>query len=187
MSEVHDLPQELAHQFIIECHANLDKVKEMLVEHPQLVHAYNQETDESALGAAGHMGNRQIANYLLHHGAKLELATAAMLGMRAEVDRFTEQDPLLATSGGAHGIPVAFHAAMSGDTEIMQTLWDNGAQEQIKQSLFGAVAKGQLEMTRWLLDRGADRGVENYQGITPLDFAVAQGFDEIAALLRQAG
>ncbi len=35
---------------------------------------------ESALGAAGHMGRRDIAELLLAHGARLDLFVAAMLG-----------------------------------------------------------------------------------------------------------
>jgi hypothetical protein len=107
--------QEEGNKFIIECHSDLDTVKRRLAENPALANAYNGAMIESAIGAAGHMGRADIAEELLAHGAKLELAAAAMLGRKDMVAEALKKDPSLSVSGGAHNIPVAFHAAMSGD------------------------------------------------------------------------
>jgi ankyrin repeat protein len=178
--------QEEANQFIIDCHTDLETVREKVGRTPEFVNAYNSQTIESALGAAGHMARRDIAEFLLKHGAKLELATAAMLGMREEVAEWLEKDKELAKSGGAHNIPVAFHAAAGGDLAIMEMLWDAGAEDQVKNALFGAVAYNQPEMARWLLERGAQPEGKSPDGRTPLEFAEARGYDEVAELLRNA-
>jgi ankyrin repeat protein len=180
------VPQEEINQYIIDCHSNLDLVKQKTKQQPTLVNGYNPVVDESALGAAGHMGRRDIAEFLLAHGAELELATAAMLGMKKEVEAWLAEDPSLAGSGGAHGIPVAFHAAMSGDTTIMQLLWDHGAQEQVRKSLMGAVWKNQPQMVSWLLSHQADVAILNFEKKTALEVARENGFEEIIALLIAA-
>lgn len=179
--------QEQANQFIIDCHSDVDTVKTQLAGNPALATAFNPELNESALGAAGHMGRPDIAKLLLEHGAAMELATAAMLGDRVYVRAALDQDPALAASGGAHNIPVAFHAAMSGDTEIMQMLWDAGAEGPVRGALFFAVWKDQLPMARWLLERGASVEGKDHQGRTMLEVAQANGNAEMVALLEEAG
>ncbi len=176
-----------AYLFIIACHGDLEAVKKTVAEHPDWVNAYNTEMNERALGAASHVGNRPIAEYLLAHGAELDIAAAAMLGRRDDVAAFLKKDPKLATSGGAHGIPIAFHAALSGDVELGKMLWDLGAGDEFKKSLTAAVHMGHVEMTRWLLEHGADTSLTDFQGNTPLQIAEKRGNTEIAALLREHG
>ena len=178
--------QQEANDFIIQCHFNLDAVKRKLESEPGLAKAYNPETIESALGAAGHVGNEDIAKYLLAHGAKPELAASAMLGQRDVVEAAIKKDPELAKSGGAHNIPLAFHVALSGDVEMMQLLWDAGAQEHVKRSLLGAVMKNRFEMAKWLLEHGGASDLKDFQGRNPLEVAVQSGFAEMADLLRGA-
>jgi ankyrin repeat protein len=181
------LPQEEANQFIIDCHMDLDKVQARLAENPALASAFNPDLNESALGAAGHMGRPDIARLLLEHGAELELAAAAMLGDGDYVQAALDRDPALAVSGGAHNIPVAFHAAMSGDTQIMQMLWDAGAEGPVRGALFFAVWKDQLPMARWLLERGASVEGKDPQGRSMLEVAEANGNEEMVALLKEVG
>ncbi len=176
--------QEEGNQFILECHSDLDSVKRKLGVAPSLANAYNAATIESALGAAGHMGRADIAEYLLSHGAKPELAAAAMLGRKDEVAAALKQDASLARSGGAHNIPLAFHAAMSGDIEIMQMLWNAGAQQEVKGSLLGAVMKNRVEMIPWLLEHGAATDVKTFDGKSALQLAEEMGATEIADQLR---
>ena len=63
-------------------HGDLEKVQELLVESPSLLHAsYNWGGSdwESALGASAHVGRKDIALYLLEKGARMDIF-AAMLG-----------------------------------------------------------------------------------------------------------
>lgn len=176
--------QEDGNKFIIECHFDMDTVKSKLAETPALANAYNAAMIESAIGAAGHMGRADIAEVLLAHGAKLELAAAAMLGNKEFVAEALKKDASLAKSGGAHNIPVAFHAALSGDVELMQMLWDAGAHDEVKGALLGAVMKNRFPMARWLLAHDAATDVKTYDGKSALQLAEETGATEIAALLR---
>jgi ankyrin repeat protein len=65
---------------------------------------------ESALGAASHVGNREIAELLLDHGARLDVFAAAMLEMVDVVRAALEARPDLRDALGPHGIPLRAHA-----------------------------------------------------------------------------
>jgi hypothetical protein len=69
---------------------------------------------ETALGAAAHMGRRDIAALLLERGAQLDLFAAAMLGEMTIVRAALEARPSLARVPGPHGIPLLAHAKAGG-------------------------------------------------------------------------
>ena len=174
--------QEQANQFIIDAHSDLEKVKAQVAETPELVHAYNPETIESALGAAGHMARRDIAQFLLDNGAELELATAAMTD---HVREQLEADPQLAFSGGAHNIPVAAHANMSDDPAMLQLLWDHGAEDLLKTQIAWPIGFNKLNATRWLLEHGADASAVEMQGKPIKQVLEARGMTDMLALLAE--
>src|SRR5512134_1172487 len=77
------LEATLVQEFVISAHGDLDRAKELLSQEPALVNAtwdWGGGDFETALGGAAHMGRKDIANFLLEHGARLDLFTAAMLG-----------------------------------------------------------------------------------------------------------
>ncbi|NUO79843.1 hypothetical protein HUU05_07185, partial [candidate division KSB1 bacterium] len=77
------LKGELVKEFVIAGHNNLERVKEMLIQEPGLLNAtwdWKAGDFESALGGAGHMGRKDIANFLLEQGARMDIFVAAMLG-----------------------------------------------------------------------------------------------------------
>lgn len=186
-----DYPDEEIRAFVIASHHDLEAVKATLADHPDWL---NVEYDwgpggkETPLGAAGHMGNRPIAEYLLAQGAPLNICVAAMLARADDVARFLTDDPAQATAKGAHGIPLMMHAALGGDVGIAEQIVAAGGGEGTRQALVGAVMKGRLEMTRWLLDHGADDlTLKNHEDKTVLQMAEENGFDEVAALLKERG
>src|SRR4051794_32277203 len=70
-------------EFVIAGHGNLEKVKQMLAIHPELLNIANvwrPGDTETALQGAAHVGNREIAEYLLSLGAPMDICCAAMLG-----------------------------------------------------------------------------------------------------------
>ena len=178
--------------FVIAAHGDFEKVKTMLGENPAMlneVHDWGDAGLEDALGAAAHVGNRQIAEFLLGQGAPLTICTAAMLGREADVQKFLEGDDTLSNARGAHGIPVMIHAAMSGNVSLAELLKGYGCKEGYASGLHGAVAYGHLEMVKWLLENGAADNINqpNWQGKTPLQAAQENGYTEIADVLRQHG
>jgi hypothetical protein len=65
---------------------------------------------ESALGAASHMGRRDIAEVLIAHGARPNLFTFAMLGQVDVIRSICEANPGIQRLPGPHGITLLQHA-----------------------------------------------------------------------------
>lgn len=187
MSDTRELTQEQIREFVIPCHSDLSKVKEMLAANPALLNAEFKEWKESGLLAASHVGNRAIAEYLLEQGAPMHICTAAMLGLRDRVAEYLESDASLANARGAHDITIIFHTAMSGDVSIAEMLVAHGGGEGMSHALHGAVMYGHVAMSRWLLEHGADTSMKDWQGKTPLQAATENGYDQVAQVLREFG
>jgi ankyrin repeat protein len=180
--------QELVEPFVLAAHGNFAKVQELYEQHPEVLNVPWAKFDETALQASSHMGRREIAQYLLSKGAPLTICAAAMLGMQDEVAAFLARDRSLANARGAHGIPVLFHAAMSGQTEVAALLLAHGGGEGIDTALHGAVNFGHIEMVKWLLEHGVTNvNAPNYEQKTPLRVATELGYTDIAELLRARG
>jgi ankyrin repeat protein len=175
-------------EIVLVSHGQFDRVKEILAERPELLNVLYEPWAETPLGAASHVGNVPIAEYLLELGAPLTITTAAMLGRKKDVERFLEEDPELANAAGAHGISLLFHTAYSGDVSIAEAIVAaGGSTSSAGHAVHAAVSKGHQEMISWLLERGADPNVPDFQGRTPLAVAEKQGNEAIAVLLRNAG
>jgi hypothetical protein len=103
--------------FVANAHGDLEVVRSLHDEEPALVNAtwdWGGGDWETALGAASHMGRRDIALFLLEQGARLDLFAAAMLGdvevVRAALAAHPSQRDML----GPHGIPLVEHARAGG-------------------------------------------------------------------------
>ena len=110
--------KELVKEFVMAGHKDLDKVKSMLQETPDLVNAsYNwKDWDwEDAIGGAAHMGLRDMALYLLEQGARPTICVAAMLGNLEVVKTFIAAFPQMKESVGPHNISLWTHAIKGGD------------------------------------------------------------------------
>jgi len=125
-----DAPQQLdaakVQAFVAGAHGDLDVVRSLLEEEPTLVNAawdWGGGDWETGLGAASHMGRRQIALYLLEHGARLDLFAAAMLGYFDVVTTILSDFPEMREALGPHGIPLVEHARVGGaDTRAVLEL-----------------------------------------------------------------
>jgi hypothetical protein len=94
-------------------HFNLDKVKEFVGKRPELARAtwdWGFGDWETALGAASHVGRRDIADYLMQHGARPDIFTYAMLGKLQAVKLMIEATPGIQSIDGPHGISLLQHA-----------------------------------------------------------------------------
>ena len=77
------LDPDLVHDFVNDAHSNLDRVRDLLGRHATVVNAawdWGGGDWETGLGAAAHMGRKDIALLLLEHGARMDIFAAAMLG-----------------------------------------------------------------------------------------------------------
>jgi hypothetical protein len=98
-------------------HGNLARVRELVERRPSLARAtwdWGFGDWESALDAASHVGNREIAEYLISHGARPTLFTAAMLGWSKIVSSFIAASPGIQRSTGPHGLTLMHHARAGG-------------------------------------------------------------------------
>jgi hypothetical protein len=96
-------------------------VQELLAQEPKLVNAcwdWGGGDFETALGAAAHTSQREIAEFLLDNGARLDVFAAAMLGHLDVVKAAIAADPRAAKAPGPHGIPFIMHAKMGGENAL---------------------------------------------------------------------
>jgi hypothetical protein len=74
---------EVVKEFVTVAHGKFDRLKEMLDNDYLLLHVSNDWGGgdyESAIDATGHVGNKEIANYLLAKGARYNVYLACMMG-----------------------------------------------------------------------------------------------------------
>jgi hypothetical protein len=107
----------LAQDFVIFAHADLDMVKKLIEKEPALLNAtmdWGGGDWETGLGGASHMGRRDIAEFLIEHGARVDLFAAAMLGQLDVVRALLTFQPKLIDAKGPHGFSLHFHAKAGG-------------------------------------------------------------------------
>ena len=107
------IPLSMVNEVVGAAHSNLDKVKELVEARPELANAtwdWGWGDIETALGAASHMGRRDIAEYLISKGARHDFFTMVMLGQVSAVKAAVEANPGIQRVAGPHGITVLSHA-----------------------------------------------------------------------------
>lgn len=180
-------PEEIR-DLVLSAHSNFARVKEMIEADPRLLNV-SAPWEETPLQAASHMGNRQIAEWLLERGAPLDIHAAAMLGRTDDVLAFLADDPDLVRQRGVHGMPMLFFPSASGRREVAELLVERGAEINDgaggNTALHAAAYFGHPEMAEWLLERGADTSATDYEGKTPLQVAEEHGHTRVAELLRR--
>ena len=163
-------PPELAREMVTVSHYDLNRVKELVEARPSLARAawdWGFGDWETALGAASHMGNRPIAEYLISKGARPSLFSSTMLGHLEVIKAFVAAQPGVQRIRGPHSISLLAHAKAGGQAsrpvfEFLQSLGDadsdpvvplsDSEAEGIRGSyVFGPAMSQQIEVT---VDRG---------------------------------
>jgi hypothetical protein len=119
------LDSSIVQAFVGNAHGDLDAVRAALDAEPRLVNAswdWGGGDWETALGAAGHMGRRDIAELLLAHGARLDLFVAAMLDEVEVVRAILDAHPEMRDTLGPHGIPLRVHAEAANAERVLELL-----------------------------------------------------------------
>src|ERR1051326_319129 len=164
------LDPKLVSAFVGAGHNNLPRVKELV--------------------AASHTGRRDIAQYLLSQGARIDAFCAAMLGESDVLKALVALNPSVTAAKGPHGYTLLYHAAISGEVAIAEALKPQipPNAKDYNQALSAAARDGRFEMTKWLLENGVtDPNVPDGFNKTALMFAVEEKFPEIEAVLRSHG
>jgi hypothetical protein len=127
---------ELVQEMVVVAHGNVARVKALVERQPTLAKAtwdWGFGDWETALGAASHVGNREIAEVLLGHGAHPTVFSAAMRGELEVVQAFLAASPGIARTRGPHSISLLSHAKAGGSRaksvyDYLQTV--DGADEK---------------------------------------------------------
>lgn len=122
----------LVREMVGVCHSDVKRVRELLERQPALANAavdWGFGDWEDALGAASHVGRREIAELLLTHGARPSIFSAAMLGQLDVVKALVAARPGVQRTYGPHGITLMAHARAGGPDaapvlQYLQTLGD---------------------------------------------------------------
>lgn len=107
----------LVQDFVIYAHSDLEMTKKLLEKEPGLINAtmdWGAGDWESGLGGASHMGRRDIVEFLLEKGHRIDIFCAAMMGQLEAVKSFLTLQPKLIDAKGPHGFTLHFHAQVGG-------------------------------------------------------------------------
>ncbi len=107
----------LVADFVIYAHSELDLARKLIDKEPGLLNAamdWGNGDWETALGGASHMGRRDIVEFLLDRGARIDIFCAAMMGQLEAVKAFLTLQPKLIDAKGPHGFSLHFHAQVGG-------------------------------------------------------------------------
>ncbi len=110
--------RQMAQDFVIYAHSDLDKVKMLLERERGLLNAtidWGGGDWETGLGGASHMGRRDIVEFLLSQGARPDIFCAAMLGQTEVIKSLLTFQPTLIDAKGPHGFSLHVHAQAGGD------------------------------------------------------------------------
>jgi hypothetical protein len=128
------LPAEKVKEFVGVCHSNLDRAKVLLEEFPSLIFSswdWGGGDFETGIEAAGHVGRKDIAQYLLEKGARSNIFLFAMLGNLEFIKGYLEWFPDHLTLKGPHGFSLLHHAQKGGveAVALVEYLQGKGLQE----------------------------------------------------------
>jgi hypothetical protein len=156
-------------------HADVKRVRELVERQPALVNAtidWGFGDWETALGAASHVGRREIAEFLLANGAHPTLFSAAMLGQLDVVKALVSANPGIQRTLGPHGINLLSHARAGGPAAAevvayLQTV--DGADRRLptepladgdRDAVVGEYAFGPGPQDRFFVDFRKELGIE---------------------------
>lgn len=146
------IDDEIVAEVVGASHFNLDRVKELVTHRPELARAtwdWSFGDWESALGASSHVGRRDIAEFLMLHGARPNIFTYTMLGHYDAVKAMIEATPGVESIGGPHGISLLQHAKTGlrmKETMTQQQVTDAERLVAYLETLEGADGVTYLEM-----------------------------------------
>jgi len=176
--------QALVDECVGNAHGNLERVRELIDQHPALVTA-SASWVETPIGAATQMANRPIIELLLERGAPLGFLTACVLGRLDQVRDELAADPSLATRRGVHDLALLYFAAIGGNLEVAELLLAAGAgvdeRAESAAPIHGAVMGCHPEMVRWLLEHGADPSAPDFKARGARQLAIDMGQEGLAA------
>jgi len=145
---------------------------------------------ETPLHWAASSDDVSVLDALLDHGADIEADGAVIGGGTALDDAVGFAQWNTARRLADRGAKISlFNAAALGHLDLVRDHIVAGKlPADLASAFWGACHGGQLATAQWLLEEGADRNwIAPWDGLTPLDAARRNGFDELAEWLANHG
>ncbi len=149
-----NIDPEIVSTVVGKSHADLEGVKKLVDKRPELARAvweWRFGDFESAIGAASHVGRRDIVQYLMGKGARPTIFTFGMMGAYEVVKSMIEFYPGIQKTMGPHGISLLDHAYYG------ERMKDKMTMEEIDD----------LKRTVAYLESLGDAGGEKYLDVSP--------------------
>jgi len=163
-------------EVVLVAHARFDRLRELVTPRPTLAKAswdWGFGDWESALGAASHMGRRDMADFLIEHGARPTIFSAAMLGQLAAVRGFVEASPGVQRIPGPHGITLLAHARNGGEAakEVVEYLESLGDADLGPETVELSAAERGAYVGKYSFGDGADDSFDVFEKDSSLRIA----------------
>lgn len=127
-------------ELVYAAHNDLENTKKIVEAKPLLLNCTNQNKKgdfETAVGGASHMGRRDIADFLVAQGARLDIFNYAFLGYDDFVMKFITDYPAMLNAPGPHGFTLLHHAEVGDRKELAAWLKEKGLTETFFKGAFG--------------------------------------------------
>ncbi len=185
---------DIAHDFIEAIKSGeIQKVKQMLDRHPELVDA-RADNGLSAVLIAAYYNEPEIAHALAQRRTDLDIFEASAASVLSRVQALIAQQPDLINAYAPDGFQPLGLAAFFGHTSIAEFLLSKGAMVNSPSQnrmhvmpLHSAIANRRTEIIKLLLDHGADVNTTQADDFTPLHEAAQNEMLEVSQWLLDRG
>jgi ankyrin repeat protein len=172
----------------------------LVIEHSQDVRSRSVKDDTTPLHLASGNGHKQVACFLLEHGAdvsarddyrKTPLHLALQLGHIDVAHMLIERGANVSAQDKSGSAPLHL-ASRLGQMDVAHMLIERGADVSAK-DMYGntplcqVLKGGQMDVARMLIERGADVLAQDGVGNTPLHLASQEGQMDVAHMLIERG
>jgi uncharacterized protein len=172
---------------------DLDGVDRLLAEEPGLAKARDDAGLTAVIQARYSFKRASLDRLLAVRGDDLDIFEAAIVGRADLVRARLSADPGLAIAWTADGFTALHYPAFFGGADVAEALIDAGADvEAVSRNdmgarpLHSAAAGRHLDVSRLLVERGADVNARQHGGYAPLHQAAQHGDVELAEVLLAA-
>ncbi len=183
------LDAALVQEFVAKSHGDLDRVRALIQAHPALVNAawdWGGGDWETGLGAAAHVGRRDIALFLLDTARASTSSPPPCSAISTWCRRRSRRAPTSIHVAGPHGIPLIAHAKAGGEGAAAVLAF---LEERLPQEVRMTEAPAQQEHRARQAEKGAAfRALHQREGafIIPNPFDAGHGAPARAPRLRGA-
>ena len=168
-------------------------VKDLLKQDPSLARVTDKDGVSAVLKAV-YYNRKAVADVLVAARNDLDIFEASATGQTKRVEDIIRHDHSLVNAFAVDGFYPLGLAVFFRHPDTVKILLDAGADVNAQarnpmkvRPIHAAAAAAQIEVTRWLLERGADVNARQQAGFAPLHEAAGSGKIEFARLFLDHG